>query len=300
MRVRPSEQQLARAAARLGDPAAGLTAVRELRRRLDTLEAAHVDQAIEAGWSLAPGGRGAGRHQAGRPREARPPRSARAGRSRGRRPRPPGRRARQCGGGSARRGAGRDRPPAARPAGRRPRARQEGAGGARNHQRRRRRGAQPADATACVGRPPTRSLSLEHAPGPRAADARGGRARRRPCSTSSTCCSPCCTSRTGAARTRSWRTVARRRRSSAGSRSALLGQPSDSSLSFPRVVLIEQDVGRDVGVERDRHVAADHRHRLAIRQLLDVVTLELLLGEPFVDGSLSSLTRSRSPSCHPP
>ena len=51
MRVRPSEQQLARAAARLGDPAAGLTAVRELRRRLDTLEAAHVDQAIEAGWS---------------------------------------------------------------------------------------------------------------------------------------------------------------------------------------------------------------------------------------------------------
>jgi hypothetical protein len=51
MGVRPSEQQLARAASRLGDPAAGLTAVRELRRRLDTLEAAHVDQAIEAGWS---------------------------------------------------------------------------------------------------------------------------------------------------------------------------------------------------------------------------------------------------------
>ena len=48
---RPSEQQLARAASRLGDPAAGLTAVRELRRRLDTLEAAHVDQAIESGWS---------------------------------------------------------------------------------------------------------------------------------------------------------------------------------------------------------------------------------------------------------
>jgi hypothetical protein len=51
MSIRPSEQQLARAASRLGDPAAGLTAVRELRRRLDTLEAAHVDQAIEAGWS---------------------------------------------------------------------------------------------------------------------------------------------------------------------------------------------------------------------------------------------------------
>jgi hypothetical protein len=51
MSVRPSEQQLARAASRLGDPAAGLTAVRELRRRLDTLEAAHVDQGIEAGWS---------------------------------------------------------------------------------------------------------------------------------------------------------------------------------------------------------------------------------------------------------
>ncbi len=48
MSVRPSEQQLARAASRLGDPAAGLTAVRELRRRLDTLEAAHVDQAIES------------------------------------------------------------------------------------------------------------------------------------------------------------------------------------------------------------------------------------------------------------
>ena len=51
MSVRPSEQQLARAASRLGDPEAGLTAVQELRRRLDTLEAAHVDQAIESGWS---------------------------------------------------------------------------------------------------------------------------------------------------------------------------------------------------------------------------------------------------------
>ena len=51
MSLRPSEQQLARAASRLGDPAAGLAAVRELRRRLDTLEAAHVDQAIDAGWS---------------------------------------------------------------------------------------------------------------------------------------------------------------------------------------------------------------------------------------------------------
>jgi len=51
MRMRPSEQQLARTASRLGDPEAGLTAIRELRQRLDTLEAAHVDQAIEAGWS---------------------------------------------------------------------------------------------------------------------------------------------------------------------------------------------------------------------------------------------------------
>jgi hypothetical protein len=51
MSVGPSEQQLARAASRLGDPEAGLNAVRELRRRLDTLEAAHVDEAIEFGWS---------------------------------------------------------------------------------------------------------------------------------------------------------------------------------------------------------------------------------------------------------
>jgi hypothetical protein len=51
MRMRPSEQQLVRTATRLGDPEAGLTAIRELRQRLETLEAAHVDQAIEAGWS---------------------------------------------------------------------------------------------------------------------------------------------------------------------------------------------------------------------------------------------------------
>lgn len=51
MSGRPTESQLLREATRLGDPEAGLTAVRELRRRLDTLEAAHVDQAIEAGWT---------------------------------------------------------------------------------------------------------------------------------------------------------------------------------------------------------------------------------------------------------
>ena len=49
--VRHSEPQLLRAATRLGDPGAGLTAVAELRRRLDTWEAAHVDEAVAAGWS---------------------------------------------------------------------------------------------------------------------------------------------------------------------------------------------------------------------------------------------------------
>jgi hypothetical protein len=46
-----SETQLLRIATRRGDPDAGLTAIAELRRRLDTLEAAHVDEAIGAGWS---------------------------------------------------------------------------------------------------------------------------------------------------------------------------------------------------------------------------------------------------------
>ncbi len=49
--ARPPESQLVRAAAQLGDPAAGLEAVAELRRRLTTLEAAHVDEAIAGGWS---------------------------------------------------------------------------------------------------------------------------------------------------------------------------------------------------------------------------------------------------------
>src|SRR3954471_11135797 len=49
--ARDSERQLLRAATRLGAPAEGLTAVAELRRRLDTWEAAHVDQAVAAGWS---------------------------------------------------------------------------------------------------------------------------------------------------------------------------------------------------------------------------------------------------------
>jgi len=50
-RARHSEAQLVRAATRLGDPDGGLTAVADLRRRLDTWEAAHVDEAVAAGWS---------------------------------------------------------------------------------------------------------------------------------------------------------------------------------------------------------------------------------------------------------
>lgn len=46
-----SERQLLRAATRLGAPDEGLTAVAELRRRLEVWEAAHVDEAIAAGWS---------------------------------------------------------------------------------------------------------------------------------------------------------------------------------------------------------------------------------------------------------
>ncbi len=46
-----SEAQLLRIATRRGDPDAALTAIAELRRRLDTLEAAHVDEAVGAGWS---------------------------------------------------------------------------------------------------------------------------------------------------------------------------------------------------------------------------------------------------------
>ena len=46
-----SDAQLLRIATRRGDPDAGLTAIAELRRRLDTLEAAHVDEAVNTGWS---------------------------------------------------------------------------------------------------------------------------------------------------------------------------------------------------------------------------------------------------------
>jgi Clp amino terminal domain, pathogenicity island component len=46
-----SEAQLLRIATRRGDPDAGLTAIAELRRRLETWEAAHVDEAVNAGWS---------------------------------------------------------------------------------------------------------------------------------------------------------------------------------------------------------------------------------------------------------
>src|SRR5215210_5628284 len=48
--TRHTEAQLLRTATRLGDPAAGLTAAAELRRRLDVWEAAHVDEAVAAGW----------------------------------------------------------------------------------------------------------------------------------------------------------------------------------------------------------------------------------------------------------
>jgi Clp amino terminal domain, pathogenicity island component len=50
-RPRYSEPQLLRIATRRGDPDAGLTAVAELRRRLEVWEAAHVDEAVSAGWS---------------------------------------------------------------------------------------------------------------------------------------------------------------------------------------------------------------------------------------------------------
>ena len=40
-----------RVATRLGDPEAGLTAIADLRRRLETWEGAHVDEAVAAGWS---------------------------------------------------------------------------------------------------------------------------------------------------------------------------------------------------------------------------------------------------------
>jgi hypothetical protein len=50
-RARHSEGHLLRLATRLGDPERGLKAVAELRRRLDTWEAAHVDEAIAHGWS---------------------------------------------------------------------------------------------------------------------------------------------------------------------------------------------------------------------------------------------------------
>jgi Clp amino terminal domain, pathogenicity island component len=50
-RGRYSEAQLLRIATRKGEPDAGLTAVAELRRRLDVWEATHVDEAVNNGWS---------------------------------------------------------------------------------------------------------------------------------------------------------------------------------------------------------------------------------------------------------
>src|ERR671923_1731348 len=50
-RRRASDAQLVQLAVQLGDPDAALVAIAELRRRLDALEAAHVDNALRAGWS---------------------------------------------------------------------------------------------------------------------------------------------------------------------------------------------------------------------------------------------------------
>ena len=49
--ARHTEGHLLRVATRLGDPEAGLTAIADLRRRLETWEGAHVDEAVAAGWS---------------------------------------------------------------------------------------------------------------------------------------------------------------------------------------------------------------------------------------------------------
>ena len=50
-RRRASDAQLVQRAIQLGDPDAALVAIGELRRRLDALEATHVDDALRAGWS---------------------------------------------------------------------------------------------------------------------------------------------------------------------------------------------------------------------------------------------------------
>jgi hypothetical protein len=50
-RRRTTDVQLVRRAVELGDPAGGLLAIAELRRRLEALEAAHVDDALADGWS---------------------------------------------------------------------------------------------------------------------------------------------------------------------------------------------------------------------------------------------------------
>ena len=50
-RRRATDAQLVRRATTLGDPETALVAIAELRGRLDALEAAHVDDALRAGWS---------------------------------------------------------------------------------------------------------------------------------------------------------------------------------------------------------------------------------------------------------
>ena len=51
--MRRTDIQLARRAGAPGDPEGGLRAIAELRRRLEILEAAHVDDALKDGWSWA-------------------------------------------------------------------------------------------------------------------------------------------------------------------------------------------------------------------------------------------------------
>jgi hypothetical protein len=50
-RRRITDAQLLRKAVQLGDPESALVAIAELRRRLDALEAAHIDDALRLGWS---------------------------------------------------------------------------------------------------------------------------------------------------------------------------------------------------------------------------------------------------------
>ena len=252
MSLRPSEHSWPAPRPARGS-AAGPTAVRELRRRLDTLEAAHVDQAIE------PAGRGAQvaeslgvTKQAAHARDA-APHAARAGGL--------------AVAGRARQAVARAEAEAARLGALRVETTtccsgccsttRAGARGARRcgidlravrrARSRRRRGRH--------GRPQTPTVSRARATCSSSRCARRSRAATRG-STSSTCSARVLHEPGGrgqravVASGRSPRAVERRLAR------ALRGQRRLRSLLA--VVLIEQDVGGDVGVERDRHVAADH------------------------------------------